>query len=85
MEGDPGLPLTVTGLVLDTRGEALEDAGSRFWHADHFGKYDIGGYRFRAQVPLEGKGAYQFDSVMPGALPGPRMPARTLSGQRAGT
>ena len=56
--GDTGLPLTVTGRVLDTRGEALEDAKVEVWHADHFGKYDIEGYR--------------------------RMPARTLSGQRAG-
>jgi len=55
--------------VLDTRGEALEDAKVEVWHADHFGKYDIDGYRFRAQIPLEGKGAYSFDSVMPGHYP----------------
>ncbi len=67
--GDTGLPLTVKGRVLDTRGEALEDAKVEVWHADHFGKYDIDGYRFRAQIPLEGKGAYSFDSVMPGHYP----------------
>ncbi len=69
MAGDPGLPLTVTGRVLDTRGEALEDAKVEVWHTDHFGKYDIEGYRFRAQIPLEGKGAYSFASVMPGHYP----------------
>ena len=67
--GDAGLPLTVKGRVLDTRGEGLEDAKVEVWHADHFGKYDIEGYRFRAQIPLEGKGAYSFDSVMPGHYP----------------
>jgi protocatechuate 3,4-dioxygenase beta subunit len=69
MVGDAGLPLTVTGRILDTRGEALEDATVEVWHADHFGKYDIEGYRFRAHIPLEGKGAYSFDSVMPGHYP----------------
>jgi protocatechuate 3,4-dioxygenase beta subunit len=54
---------------LDTRGEALEDARVEVWHADHFGKYDIEGYRFRAQIPLEGKGTYHFGSVMPGHYP----------------
>src|SRR5260370_2925414 len=36
--GDPGLPLTVTGRVLDTRGEGLEDAKIAGLHAEHFAK-----------------------------------------------
>lgn len=69
MSGDTGLPLTVKGRVLDTRGEALEDAKVEIWHADHFGHYDIDGYHFRGQIPLEAKGEYSFDSVMPGHYP----------------
>jgi len=67
--GDMGLPLTVAGRVLDTRGEALEDAKVEIWHADHSGHYDVDGYHFRAQIPLESKGTYSFDSVMPGHYP----------------
>ena len=67
--GDAGLPLTVKGRVLDTRGEALEDARVEIWHADHFGHYDIEGYHFRGQLPLEARGEYSFDLVMPGHHP----------------
>jgi protocatechuate 3,4-dioxygenase beta subunit len=67
--GDPGLPLTVMGRILDTRGDALEDATVEIWHADHFGHYDLDGYRFRAQLPLDSKAAYRFDSIMPGHYP----------------
>src|SRR5260370_41253374 len=34
----PGLALTVTGRVLDTRGEGLEDAKIAGLHAEHFAK-----------------------------------------------
>ena len=66
---DMGLPLTVAGRVLDTRSEILQDAKVEVWHADHFGRYDVDGYHFRAQIPLESKATYSFDSVMPGHYP----------------
>src|SRR5262245_9027401 len=31
--GDPGLPLSVSGKVFDTRGNALEGAKLEIWHA----------------------------------------------------
>src|SRR2546427_10501274 len=34
MAGDTGLPLTVTGTVLDTGGEVLENARDEVWPAD---------------------------------------------------
>ncbi len=53
---DPGLPLIVTGAVIDTRGEARPDATVEVWQADHFGHYDIDGYRYRATLAPDGKG-----------------------------
>jgi len=66
---DPGLPLIVTGAVIDTRGEARPDATVEVWQADHFGHYDIDGYRYRATLAPDGKGGYEFTSVMPGHYP----------------
>jgi protocatechuate 3,4-dioxygenase beta subunit len=67
--GDPGMPLVVTGRVVDTRGETLEDAVVEVWQADHFGHYDTAGFRYRGTPPLT-RGAYRFESVMPGHYPG---------------
>jgi len=68
--GDAGLPVTVSGRVLDTRGDALPGAAIEIWQADHHGRYDIDGYRYRASLLAGGAGAYRFDSVMPGHYPG---------------
>jgi protocatechuate 3,4-dioxygenase beta subunit len=66
---DPGLPLTVVGSIVDTRGDTRPDAMVEVWQADHFGHYDIEGYRYRATLAPDAKGAYQFASVMPGHYP----------------
>jgi protocatechuate 3,4-dioxygenase beta subunit len=66
---DPGLPLIVAGTVFDTRGEERPDATIEVWQADHLGHYDIEGYRYRAAIAADGKGAYEFTSVMPGHYP----------------
>ncbi len=66
---EPGLPLTVSGRVYNTRGDVLPDAKIEVWHADHFGHYDLEGYHCRAQVPLKQDGAYEFATVMPGHYP----------------
>jgi protocatechuate 3,4-dioxygenase beta subunit len=68
-KGDGGMPLAVSGRILDTRGEAVPDAMVEIWHADHGGHYDLAGYRFRAKVPLDGKAGYRFDTIMPGHYP----------------
>ncbi len=67
--GDAGMPLTVSGRVLDTRGELLPNAVVEIWHTDHFGHYDLEGYRFRAKLPIETSGNYSFDTIMPGHYP----------------
>ena len=67
--GDAGMPLAVKGRIVDTRGEAVPDATVEIWHADHGGHYDLAGYRFRAKVPIDSSGGYQFDTIMPGHYP----------------
>ena len=65
--GDPGMPLTVSGKVYDTRGDLLPQAVVEVWQTDHLGRYDLEGYRYRAQLPPGSE--YKFDSVMPGHYP----------------
>jgi protocatechuate 3,4-dioxygenase beta subunit len=68
-KGDAGMPLALSGRVIDTRGEAVADATVEIWHADHGGHYDLAGYRFRAKVPVDGKAGYQIETIMPGHYP----------------
>lgn len=66
---DPGLPLSVKGRVSDVRGDSLNGAMIEVWQADHFGRYDIEGYRYRATLVAGRVGEYEFESVMPGHYP----------------
>jgi protocatechuate 3,4-dioxygenase beta subunit len=66
---DPGLPVTVSGSVFDTRGKTLAGVKIEIWQADHFGHYDLDGYRYRASLSADSAGKYSFDSVMPGHYP----------------
>ena len=67
--GDPGFPLKVTGRVMNTRGQLVEGAKVDLWHADHSGRYDTRGYRYRAKISPDAKGGYDVDTVMPGHYP----------------
>jgi len=67
--GDPGMPLSVSGQILDTRGEKLPNVVVEVWQTDHLGHYDLDGYRYRAKLPADGSGNYKFESVMPGHYP----------------
>lgn len=67
--GDPGIPLKVSGRVLNTEGQVVEAAVVDFWQADHRGLYDTHGYRYRTRfTPGEG-GEYGIDTVIPGHYP----------------
>lgn len=68
--GDPGLPVSVAGTVLDTAGNLLPGARVEVWQTDHSGNYDLDGYRYRATLLADDHGQYSFDSVMPGHYPG---------------
>jgi protocatechuate 3,4-dioxygenase beta subunit len=67
--GDPGLPLSVTGRVLTTNGEAVRGATLEIWQANHGGLYDLEGFHYRAAIAAPPTGAYAFESVMPGHYP----------------
>ena len=67
--GDPGMPLSVSGQILETRGEKLPNVVVEVWQTDHLGHYDLDGYRYRAKLPADGSGNYKFESVMPGHYP----------------
>jgi len=67
--GDPGMPLVVSGKVLNTRGEAVPAATIEIWQTDHLGLYDLAGYRYRAKLEANADGKYDFSSVMPGHYP----------------
>jgi protocatechuate 3,4-dioxygenase beta subunit len=64
--GDPGFPLKVVGHVQNTKGQLVEGAKVDLWHADHGGRYDTRGYRYRAKIEPNAKGDYTVDTVMPG-------------------
>ncbi len=64
--GDPGLPLKVSGRVMNTRGQLVDGAKVDFWHADHNGLYDTRGYKYRTKLSPNEKGEYSVETVMPG-------------------
>ena len=68
--GDLGLPVRVSGKVFDTRGDVLSGAKIEIWQANHQGLYDLDGYSYRSTLMADGKGQYDFRSVMPGHYPG---------------
>jgi catechol 1,2-dioxygenase len=67
--GDPGMPLRVSGKVLNTRGEAVPGTRIDMWHADSKGIYDVHGYRYRSQLVIEAEKEYAIETIMPGHYP----------------
>ncbi len=65
----PGLPLTVSGQVFNTRGDRVPEATVELWHADHSGHYDTQGFNFRAKLTPNEKGIYEVETIMPGSYP----------------
>jgi len=68
--GDSGLPVQVSGKILDSRGSALSGAKIEIWQANHQGLYDLDGYSYRTTLVAGNEGKYDFASVMPGHYPG---------------
>lgn len=67
--GDPGMPLSVSGEILDTRGEKLSNVTIEIWQANHLGRYDLDGYRYRAKLSTDSSSGYKFETMMPGHYP----------------
>ncbi len=64
--GDPGFPLHVAGKVCNTRGQAVEGVAIDIWQANHHGRYDVEGYRYRSRLQLGSHTDYTLETVMPG-------------------
>jgi protocatechuate 3,4-dioxygenase beta subunit len=67
--GDPGIPLTLSGQVFDTRGDIVSDVTVEIWQTNHQGYYDLEGYHYRGKSEVDKSGAYIFESVIPGHYP----------------
>ena len=67
--GDPGLPLTLSGQIVDTRGDVVPNATLEVWQTNYQGLYDLDGYRSRGKQKVDKSGAYSFESVIPGHYP----------------
>lgn len=63
---DEGVPLRVFGRIVNTNGDPVRDAQIDIWHADHHGRYDVKGYRFRTKLKVESAAQYEVETVMPG-------------------
>jgi len=64
--GAPGFPLRVSGKVYNTRGDIVEGAQIDLWHADHAGRYDVVGYKYRAKLAVAAGTEYIVETIMPG-------------------
>lgn len=63
---DAGVPLLVAGQVINTDGKPLPDAVIEVFHADHYGSYDMEGFRYRGEIPVSASGEYLFETIIPG-------------------
>src|SRR5262245_60541890 len=66
---EPGMPLQISGKILDTRGEPVHGGRVDLWHADYKGIYDVHGYRYRSKLALENDTDYSVETIMPGHYP----------------
>jgi protocatechuate 3,4-dioxygenase beta subunit len=67
--GVTGVPVNVSGSVLDLRGKSIAGALLDFWHADAQGQYDFDGFRCRGHQFADTSGRYLLQTVMPGLYP----------------
>jgi protocatechuate 3,4-dioxygenase beta subunit len=68
--GVTGVPVTLTGFVLDRNGKPIKGALLDFWHADADGQYDFTGFRYRGHQLSEANGRYELETILPGIYPG---------------
>jgi protocatechuate 3,4-dioxygenase beta subunit len=65
-----GIPLLVTGDVVDTRCRPIRGALLDFWQADAAGRYDNEGYSLRGHQFADTRGRYGLRTIVPGLYPG---------------
>jgi protocatechuate 3,4-dioxygenase beta subunit len=68
--GVKGVPIRLSGFVLDRRGRPISGALLDFWHADADGEYDFQGFRCRGHQFSDASGRYALETIIPGLYPG---------------
>jgi protocatechuate 3,4-dioxygenase beta subunit len=68
--GVSGIPLLLTGDVVDTSCRPIRGALLDFWQADAAGQYDNDGFRLRGHQFADGSGRYALRTIVPGLYPG---------------
>jgi len=78
---EPGLPLTVSGVVVGADGAPVSGASLYVYQTDHEGYYgvkpasDNRNPRLKAFLRSDSRGAWSFSTVKPGSYPNSRAPA----------
>ncbi|MBW0000766.1 MAG: intradiol ring-cleavage dioxygenase [Verrucomicrobia bacterium] len=68
--GLKGVPVTLSGYVLNRKGQPIPGALLDFWHADADGEYDFEGFRCRGHQFSDASGRYVLETIVPGLYPG---------------
>lgn len=68
--GVTGIPVQLSGFVLDRSGGPIPGALLDFWHADGQGAYDLKGFRCRGHQFSDASSRYTLETVVPGLYPG---------------
>ena len=63
--GVTGVPVNLSGSVLDRNGKPIAGALLDFWHADASGQYDFNGFRCRGHQFSDTGGRYSLQTIMP--------------------
>jgi protocatechuate 3,4-dioxygenase beta subunit len=67
---DHGVPLLLSGSVVDTACNPVQGALLDFWQADDDGNYDNSGFKLRGHQFADEAGSYRLETVVPGLYPG---------------
>jgi protocatechuate 3,4-dioxygenase beta subunit len=68
--GMAGIPLLLTGDVVDTRCRPVRGALLDFWQADAAGEYDNEGFTLRGHQFADARGRFGLRTIVPGLYPG---------------
>ena len=69
-DGAPGIPMKLTGTVVDTACTPIPGTLLDFWQCDGNGVYDNEGYKLRGHQYTDANGAFRLTTVKPGLYPG---------------
>jgi protocatechuate 3,4-dioxygenase beta subunit len=79
-EGEPGQPLTISGVVVAADGSPVSGASLYVYQTDHEGYYgvkpasDNRNPRLKLFLRTDARGAWSFSTVKPGSYPNSRVP-----------